>query len=89
MNTKEEPRIIEDIEKLTISPGDFLVIKYAGEISSDQLERCRITAKSILPEGCKVLTLPKDWDAEALNKEQIISLIKQVSDYLQSLLDKE
>lgn len=64
-------RIAEDeigytIRKLTLQPGDVVVLKCSGSISEALAHRLKEHAREALPDGVKVLVLDKDIDVGAI-----------------------
>jgi hypothetical protein len=67
--------MITDLEygigRLRLEPGDVLVIKIAGGISTELVARFRAEAKHVLGEDTKVLVLGDRVDLSILTKAEI------------------
>lgn len=73
MSDNETLRIIGDVEiaKLSLAPGDVLVIRLQGRVTDDVQRRVQSILKSKLPEGVNSLVIDSAVDISVLSRAEI------------------
>ena len=56
--------ITVEISKMTLAPGDVVVLRTPHILPDDQMKRMRTVFEGALPDGVKVVVLFKDFELE-------------------------
>lgn len=57
---------VEDVKRLSLAPGEFLVVRLAKPLRQDSTDNIRSAFEGVMPEGVRVMVLDADMDLSVI-----------------------